>query len=219
MRIPAKVCKLTVPVAASIFLVASPLSAQVFVHVPGEPAGGLQMRLFVDRAETGQFRIPRFRVELRNVGDTDRLLDLGTMTPDGARQYPTAVSLILSDAQGKTQRLELRAPRQENSAARKTFLLPLPAGAAFSFLVDLRNYWTIASKQFDPALKPGTYSLMAQLNAFAETSVRDSLSATSTLRRSLSAEGYVLLVRTFDNASSEPGGVPTSNGVVFEIGR
>jgi hypothetical protein len=210
MRISAKVWNPTVPLLAAILLLPGLSSAQ-------EPAAqvsfgpsipGLQMRLFVERMETAQPPIPRFRVELRNVGDTGLLLDLGSMTPDGARQYPTAVSLILSDGQGETQRLELRAPSQVNGAAKKTFLLPLPAGARFSFLVDLRNYWTIASQQFDSSLRPGTYSLLAQFNAFSEANVGEPLSA----------EGYVLSSRMFDIVYPQPNGVPTSNKVQFEVG-
>jgi len=133
MRISTKVWKPTVPLFAAILLLAGSLSAQEPVpqasldqSMSGKSVDSLQMRLFVDRLETGQAKTPRFRVELRNVGETGLLLDLGTMTPDGARQFPTAVSLLLSDERGETQRLELRAPRQVNGAAKKTFLLPLP---------------------------------------------------------------------------------------------
>jgi hypothetical protein len=41
--------------------------------------------------------------------------------------------------------------------------LPLPAGATFSFPVDLDDYWAPTSKDFDASrLKPGTYWLAAQ---------------------------------------------------------
>ena len=223
MRMSTKVWKPTVPLFAAILL-AGPLFAQQPAQqvLFGQSIPGLQMRLFVDRVETGQSKIPRFRVELHNVGDAGLLLDLGTMTPDGARQYPTAVSLILSDAQGETQRLELREPRQPNDAGKKKFLLPLPAGAAFSFLVDVHNYWTIASKQFDLSLRPGTYSLVAQFNAFAETNLREPLSAQGYMP--LAGTFYVVYLQpngvpgaTFDIVYSQPNGIPTSNKVQFEV--
>jgi hypothetical protein len=206
MRVSTRVWKPGVPLFAAILLVTAPSFAQGSAPqvLFGQSTPGLQMRLFVDRVETGQSKIPKFRVELRNIGDAGLLLDLGTMTPDGTRQYATAVSLILSDAQGETQRLELRAPRQADSVATKTFLLPLPAGAAFSFLVDLRSYWTITSKQFDPSLRPGTYVLMAEFNGIIEPNV-------------LSAQRYTL--RTFDVVYSQTNGAPTSNKVEFDVGR
>jgi len=53
------------------------------------------MRIYLDQAATGQSKVPRFKVELRNVGEKDLLLNLGIMTRSGEQQYPSAVSLIL----------------------------------------------------------------------------------------------------------------------------
>ena len=79
MRISTKVWKPTVPLLTAILLVAGSLFAQEPAPLPsfGQSVPGLQVRLFVDPAETGQSKIPKFRVELRNVGDTGLLLDLG----------------------------------------------------------------------------------------------------------------------------------------------
>ena len=58
------------------------------------------MRIVLDQAAVGQSPIPKLRVEFRNGGEKDLLLNLGIMTRHGAEQYPTAVSLIVVDAQG-----------------------------------------------------------------------------------------------------------------------
>lgn len=77
----------------------------------GPAVDGLQMRVYLAQAAAAQSSIPKLRVEFRNVGEKDLLLNLGIMTGHGAEQYPTAVLLILVDAQGSEEWLELkRAP-------------------------------------------------------------------------------------------------------------
>ena len=74
----------------------------------GSVVNGLQMRISVDSSAIEQSKVPKFRVELRNVGEKDLLLNLGTKSLDGRHQYLTAVSLILEDEQGELQWLELK---------------------------------------------------------------------------------------------------------------
>lgn len=128
----------------------------------GRPIDGLQMRISLDQAAGGQSKSPKFRVELRNAGEKDLLLNLGIMSRDGEQQYPTAVSLILVDARGESQLFELKSPLQVSDAGRETLYLPLPVGATFSVPVDVDDYWAPTSKDY--TLKPGTYSLAAQFN-------------------------------------------------------
>ena len=47
----------------------------------GTAANGLQMRISLDQAVIGQSEVPKFRVELCNVGGKDLLLNLGTKEP------------------------------------------------------------------------------------------------------------------------------------------
>lgn len=105
------------------------------------------MRICLAQAAAAQSSIPKLRVEFRNVGEKDLLLNLGIMTGHGAEQYPTAVLLILVDAQGSEEWLELKRPHQVNDAKNEPLLLPLPVGATFSFGVDLENYWTPTLKE------------------------------------------------------------------------
>ena len=120
----------------------------------GNPVDGLQMRIYLDQAGTGQSKVPRFKVELRNVGEKDLLLNLGIMTRSGEQQYHSAVSLILVDSQRLFQFIELKRSLPASEAGKETLYLPLPVGASFSFPVDLDNYWAVNSKEFDK-LKPG----------------------------------------------------------------
>jgi hypothetical protein len=102
-------------------------------------------------------------VELRNVGQNDLVTNLGTMLANGKRQYPSAVALVLTDAQGKSRRLDLRGPWYVAGRV-DPFVVPIPVGATFSIPVDLDKYWAAESKEFDYKLKPGSYSLEAQFN-------------------------------------------------------
>lgn len=129
----------------------------------GRTVDGLQIRLSLDQAEARQSKSPKFRVELRNSGEKDLLLNLGVMIRNGEQQYPTALSLTIVDAQGESQLLELKIPLQVRDAVRETLTLPLSVGATFSVPVDLDDYWAPTFKGFY-TLKPGTYSLAAQFN-------------------------------------------------------
>jgi hypothetical protein len=91
----------------------------------------------------------KFRVELRNGRQHDLLLNLGIMNRNGGHQYPNAISLILEDAQGQPQRLELKKSFQVSDARKAGLFLPLPVGATFSFPVDLDNYWAPNTLQFE----------------------------------------------------------------------
>jgi hypothetical protein len=119
------------------------------------------MAISLDQAEGAQSKAPKFRVELRNAGENDLILNLGMMLANGKKQYPNAVGLTLTDAQGKSRRFVLREPAYV-AGRLDPLVLPIPAGAAFSIPVDFDKYWAAASKEFDYKPKPGNYSLEAQ---------------------------------------------------------
>jgi|SRR5580700_86781 hypothetical protein len=150
-----------VPFASFAFLDVSSVASKASEHTWGDVVSGLQMRINLDQAEAAQVKVPRFRVELRNAEESDLTLNLGIMLDNGRKQYPTAVFLNLTDAHGKSRRLDLIGP--PGVAGRlDTFVLSLPGGATFSMPVDLDKYFAAASKEYDYKLTPGTYSLEAQ---------------------------------------------------------
>jgi hypothetical protein len=116
---------------------------------------------FPIRAEGVPSKAPKFRVELRNAAQKDLVVNLGMMVANGKMQYPNALVLILTDAQRKSRRLDLREPWAIAGRV-DPFVLPIPIGATFSIPVDLDKNWAAESKEFDYKLKPGTYSLEAQ---------------------------------------------------------
>lgn len=163
MKLPKRVHQnLMVGLVASL-LVLGGLSAALKPRAEtwGEAVRGLQMTIYLDQAEGVPPRVPKFRAELRNAAQNDLVVNLGMMLANGKMQYPNAVVLVLKDAQGKSRRLDLREPGAIAGRV-DPFVLPVPAGATFSILVDLDKYWAAESKEFDYKLKPGIYSLEAQ---------------------------------------------------------
>jgi hypothetical protein len=183
----------------------------------GKATDGLQMSIYRDQAEGRQSEFSKFRVEFRNSGHSDLLLNLGIMSRN-RQQYLIAVSLILEDGQGKPQRLELKKSLRASDAENTMLFLPLPAGATFSFPVDLDDYWTPTSKDFDASrLKPGTYWLAAQLIwGFTGT---DSRAVILTPHGTEQSGPPRLPVRTFDTVNPEnaPGAPLISNTLRLEI--
>jgi hypothetical protein len=163
MKLAKKVHKNLMLVLVASLLVLGGLSAALkpSAETWGEAVSGLQMTIYLDRADGVPSKASKFRVELRNAAKKDLVVNLGMMLANGKMQYPNAVVLILTDAQRKSRRLDLREPWAIAGRV-DPFVLPIPIGATFSIPVDLDKYWAAESKNFDYKLKPGTYSLEAQ---------------------------------------------------------
>jgi hypothetical protein len=211
-------------VACSVFLLAllaaaAPVAAQeaapggqLTLSIPGASLQELTITLRLDHQGFRRSGVPRFRVELRNAGQHDLLLSLGTMTSDGAQQYPSAISLVLVGPEGKPQRLELKTSQPTTGPGYKPLALALPAGGIFSFPVDLDHYWVLGSNGFNFKLRPGKYSLIAQFSG---------LSGVMIVRSFLEQAPGELPVSEapFDHVYSQASGIPTSNRMQFEITR
>ena len=164
MKLPKTVHKNLFVVLVASLLMLGGLSAALKPSVKtwGKAVSGLQMTIYLDHAEGAPSKAPKFRVELRNAGQNDLVVNLGMMLANGKRQYPNAVALTLTDAQGKSRRLDLREPAMIAGRV-DPFVVPIPVDATFSIPVNLDAYWPAASKEgFDYKLKPGNYSLEAQ---------------------------------------------------------
>jgi hypothetical protein len=143
--------------ASLLFQGGSSATTQPSPQTWGETVSGLQLTIYLDRAERVQSKTPNFRVELRNAGENDLILNLGSMLANGKKQYPDAVVLTLTDSQGKSQRLVLQGPFYVVGRV-DPLVLPIPVGSTFSIPVHLDKYGPLEYK-----FKPATYSLEAQL--------------------------------------------------------
>ena len=121
----------------------------------------LEMTVRIEPTPASQSSVPKFRVELRNVGDHDLILNLGFMLANGRNQYVNAIVLTIIDPQGKARQFDVIGPPAV-AGRMDPFTLPLPAGSTFSIPVDLDKYWAAASKEFEYKFQPGRYSLEAR---------------------------------------------------------
>jgi len=103
----------------------------------------------------------RFRAELHNAGTQALVLNLGAMLGNGRKQYANSIHLLLISAHGKQLHLELLEPPTINGRV-DPMVMPLPPGATFTLLIDLRNYIAPREKVWDLALDAGDYTLTAE---------------------------------------------------------
>jgi hypothetical protein len=130
------------------------------VDQPGAAVNGIVL-LLTRMTECASSRTPCFRVEFRNVGESDLILKLGMTLANGKKQYPSAVVLNITDAQGTHRRFDLIGPA--GIAGRiDPFMLPLPVGGRFSIPIDLSKYFAAASKEYDYKFVPGRYWIEAE---------------------------------------------------------
>lgn len=99
-------------------------------QIARETVGGLRMTISLERTLGKHSKTPEFALELRNVSETDLILNLGVMLANGKRQYLTAVTFRLTEMPGKSRKLSLREPMLISGRV-DPLIVPLPAGAKF----------------------------------------------------------------------------------------
>jgi hypothetical protein len=102
---------------------------------------------------------PRFRVELHNAGDQQLFLNLGILV--NSSQFPTEIRFLLTDSDGKLLRLEMNLPPVIGGRI-DPMILPLPAGAKFSWPVNLWSYSAPRQRVYRLNLSPGQYTISAE---------------------------------------------------------
>jgi hypothetical protein len=127
-----------------VFLTASAFGQQpTSTRQCGTPVGGVALCLSRS-AEPGGVTL-----ELRNTGPKDAVLNLGIMLANGARQYPTAITLMLTDAEGKEHHAELAEPAGVIGGRLDPFIVPLPSGASLKLPVRISKCLWYASGQLE----------------------------------------------------------------------
>jgi len=157
-----------------VILVATLFASTALAQRGGTAVDGLQITLS-QQPEVSQSELLKFRVSLGNVSNSNLTLNLGIFLGNGP-QYPTALALILTDAQGRVRRLGIEGPPIGSRVF--TWILHLAVGSTFNIPIDfvdstfsipivglLENY------PLDPIYKlsPGTYSLQAQFTGSRDT--------------------------------------------------
>lgn len=124
----------------------------------GTPVGGIALCLSRSAGLGG------VTLELRNTGPKDAILDLGIMLANGARQYPTAITLTFRDEIGKEHHGVLTEPGLV-AGRLDPFIVPLPNHASLKLALDISKYTLYASGQIEDSRPDPTkrYTLQAQL--------------------------------------------------------
>jgi hypothetical protein len=131
-------------------------------QVSGQPNRELEITTRLDGTANDQSDFPKFRVELRNLGARDLILNLGFTLSNGSKQYPSALVLMIIGPDGKARQFDLIGP--PGVAGRMDpLVLPLPVGSTFSLPVDVGKYWAAQSKEFEYKFQRGSYSIQARL--------------------------------------------------------
>ena len=129
----------------------------------GKPVAGLRAGLAVVESAKELHRPPAFRITLENTGEADLVLNLGHMLNNGRKHYLSAVALVLTHPDGKIRRLKL-AGGGRVAGRIDDLILPLAAGASFSFRVRLDRYWCPDRSEFKIEFPPGEYGIVAVFN-------------------------------------------------------
>jgi hypothetical protein len=103
-------------------------------------------------------------LEVRNVGPSDAVLNLGVILANGAHQYPTAITLELIDEKSRRLHAKLAEPTGVIGGRIDPLIVPLLSGAACNFPIHLSNMVWHESGQieaFEPDPK-NHYALQAR---------------------------------------------------------
>jgi hypothetical protein len=127
----------------------------------GLPVSGLQLSL--SEYQSNSATIPKFRVQFRNVGKQDFVLNLGRMLANGRVQLPDRISLELTDASGKTRKLSFLhtmfvAGRVDD------YLIPLKTDATYSIAVGLDQFYSRETIGNSSPLFSGATKVVASLD-------------------------------------------------------
>jgi hypothetical protein len=140
-------------------------------HIPqasSQPSRELEVTMHLDATGHIQSDLPKFRMELQNIGKRDLVLNLGITLSNGSKQYPDALVLMIIDPQGKARQFDLIGPAVV-AGRLDPLILPLPIGSTFSLPVDLGKYCAAQSKEFEYKFQRGTYSIQARFTGKAVT--------------------------------------------------
>lgn len=120
---------------------------------PKVPAENLSMILIAPTSQPAN-RPPVLRLTIRNTAESDAVLNLGMMLANGRKLIPSAITLVVTNADGNSTRLAYLIPGVAGRI--DDFIAPLPSGAAYNLRLRMTDY---------TPLKRGTYRIHAELDA------------------------------------------------------
>jgi hypothetical protein len=131
----------------------------------GGTNAGLRMAISSVATATARPEEREFYIAIENIGETDVVINLGSMLSNGKIMFPNAVRLVLTDSQGTTRELQYFDRQYPGIAGRvDDFIVALRAGSVHAIRVSLDRYWSRATKEHDLKLTRGRYRIEAQFD-------------------------------------------------------
>jgi uncharacterized protein (TIGR03067 family) len=127
----------------------------------GKPVDGLRIGIVaVERppADHGKLRLS---IALESVGQKDLMLNLGIMLANGARQYPLALRLAVTDSADARKILHFHIPEPGVAGRVDPFIVPLPVGSRYTLSCLLDAFIDDAGQGFSKR-NAGNYRIRAE---------------------------------------------------------
>ncbi len=129
----------------------------------GSANAGLRMAISSVSPATERIEEPQFCVGIENVGDSDVVVNLGSMLSNGKVMFPEAVRLLLTDLRDATRELQYFDRRYPGIAGRvDDFIVALRAGSVYTIRVSVDRYWSPTTKEWGIKLASGRYRIEAR---------------------------------------------------------
>lgn len=127
----------------------------------GPTVDGVQMSLStIDSADKNTRDL---QIAVRNVGDHDTTLNLGSMLANGKVQLPDNISLKFTDAKGSTRIFKFADKNHGFIAGRvDDYVVPLRVGSTYTLKVSVDQFWCHDTNEFEIKLLSGKNHLTAQ---------------------------------------------------------
>jgi hypothetical protein len=146
----------------TLLALAPPVAA--LTQAPAGPVGGfgaalngLQLTIAPVTSGSGVPAQVKLEVAFHNVGDSDFVLNAGTMLANGKVMWPDAIRVLLTDGGGQSRELRFSSRTAGIAGRIDDYIVALRAGSAYTVRVSLEDYLRDTT-----ALAPGRYRVAAQ---------------------------------------------------------
>lgn len=100
---------------------------------------------------------------IRNVGNQDVIVNLGSMMANGKVQLPDNITLNFNDARGRERKFKFGDKKHPIVAGRlDDYIVPLRAGSTYTLRFTLDQFWSHDTSEFEVRLLPGKNQLSAE---------------------------------------------------------
>jgi hypothetical protein len=140
-------------------VLAASQSTSAVTQAWGPSVQGLRMSISVSHENPSRAGA-EFSVALENTGDSDFVMNLGSMLGNGKVMLPTAVRLVLTNSAGRIQELEFKTPPVAGRV--DPFIVSLRAGSIYVLRTSLSQYIIPAMNNFDVKLASGGNRIAAR---------------------------------------------------------